>query len=327
MPDTLIQHEMPFADYCEMPGLSYSGLKDLAVSPLRYWHLNVNPNRPPKEDTAFTRFGSALHCAVLEPSCFESRYCPEINESDFPEGCLVTMDDLRTWLKDNGYKPNGKLKADLVSQVSAIAPEVPILDVVRERDELENADKIRLSKEDWARVRSAADSLRSEPSLIPILSDPEGRSEVSLSAVDPNTKVVLKGRLDWWTPSLTLDLKSFSQQRGKSIDRTVHDAIFYEHYNWQAVHYTTIRTILGDRKPRYIMAFVESDPPHEVRLKELRPMTRQINMYWETARAEVRTLIYTYADCLKKYGDRPWRDERGIELLDDVDIPQLAFAR
>lgn len=314
------------SEYFDAQGLSYSGLKDLAISPLRYWYLWLNPNRPTEEETPQMRFGKALHCAVLEPGSFDQRYCREIEADDY-EQCLVTMDDLRGWLKDNGYKPNGTRKADLVSQVSAIAPEVPILDVIRERDELENADKVRLSKEDWERVKGAAGALRSEPGLEPILNDPEGRAEVTLYGVDPNTKVALKGRLDWVTPSLTLDVKTFSQQRGKSIDKSVHDAIYYEKYNWQAYHYTTIRTILGDHKPRYVMAFVESDPPHEVRLKELRPMVREVNMYWETARAEVRQLIYTYAQCIKKFGDKPWRDDRGIELLSDVDIPQLAFAR
>jgi hypothetical protein len=41
-------------------------MKDLAVSPLRYWHLNLNPNRPPRIETPEMQFGTALHCLVLE---------------------------------------------------------------------------------------------------------------------------------------------------------------------------------------------------------------------------------------------------------------------
>jgi hypothetical protein len=47
-----------------MPGLSFSGMKDFAVSPLRYWYRNINPNRPPFEATPEMQLGSALHCAV-----------------------------------------------------------------------------------------------------------------------------------------------------------------------------------------------------------------------------------------------------------------------
>jgi hypothetical protein len=311
--------------YFAVPALSFSGMKDLAVSPMRFWHCHINPNRPERPETTEMRFGTALHCAVLEPTCFDARYCREIEADDFDD-CLVTMDDLRTWLKDKGRHPKGTRKAELIEQVQAYNPEQPILDVLVSRDAAENAGKVRLSKSDWERVMRAADALRCEPALRPILNDPEGEREVPLLAKDPNTGVPLKCRLDWRTPSLTLDLKTFSQQRGKSIDRCVHDAIYYEHYNWQAYIYTTIRAILGDHKPRYLMAFVESDEPHEVRLKELRPTRGEPCLYWVKAEMEVKRLVQTYAECLKRFGDKPWRSYREIEILEDDDIPQSAFA-
>jgi hypothetical protein len=311
--------------YFAIPALSFSGMKDLAVSELRFWHLHVNPNRPERKETAEMRFGSALHCAVLEPSCFDARYCREIDESDF-DGCLVTMDDMRTWLKDKGRHPKGTRKAELIEQVQAHDPEQPILDVLVAQDEAANAGKVRLYRDEWERVMRAADALVCEPSLRPILNDPDGRPEVPLFAKDPNTGVPLKCKLDWMTPSLTLDLKTFSATRGKSIDRCVHDAIYYEKYNWQAYIYTTVRAILGDHKPRYLMAFVESDEPYEVRLKELRPTRGEPCLYWIKAEMEVKRLIHTYAECVQRFGDKPWRAEREIEILLDDDIPQSAFA-
>jgi hypothetical protein len=311
--------------YFAIPALSFSGMKDLAVSPMRFWHLHLNPDKPEREESAAMRFGSALHCAVLEPSCFDARYCREIDETDF-DGCLRTIDEMRQWLKDHGHAPKGTRKAELIDQVHAVDYSVPILDVEIARDVIANSGKVRLSKEDWERVMRAADALRCEPALQAILNDPEGRSEVPLFATDPNSGVPLKCKLDWRTPSLTLDLKTFTVQRGKSVDRAVHDAIYYEHYNWQAYIYTTVRAILGDHKPRYLMAFVESDPPHEVRLKELRPTRGEPCLYWLKAEMEVKRLIDTYADCMRRFGDKPWRSDREIEILLDDDIPQSAFA-
>jgi hypothetical protein len=314
-----------WTDYESIPALSNSGMRDLAVSALRYWWLHVRPDREPRKETAEMRFGTALHRAVLEPGCFDQRYCRELQAEEI-EGCLRTCDDIRAFIKGNGCQPKGTRKDDLIAQATTIDPHVPILDVLVARDEAANAGKVRLSADEWERVKGCADVLRAEPALQVILGDPDGRSEVCLTATDANYGVPLKGRLDWVTPSLTLDLKTFSQQRGKSIDRCVHDAIYHEKYNWQAFTYTTLRTLNGDRKPRYLIAFVESQKPHEVRLKELRPTIGNVCMYWERARIEVGGLMRLYADCRNRFGDKPWRIEQSVELLSDEDIPQLAWS-
>lgn len=53
-----------------MDHVSWSHLKEMAVSPLAYRHSVDTP----REDTAAYRFGRALHCAVLEPDAFEARF-------------------------------------------------------------------------------------------------------------------------------------------------------------------------------------------------------------------------------------------------------------
>jgi hypothetical protein len=316
----------PAEEYFAVQALSFSGMKDLAVSPLRFWHLHINPDKPERKETAEMRFGSALHCLVLEgPEAFWARYCREL-DADEIEGCLVTMDDLRQFIRDKGHKPVGGRKIDLIQQTLSIDPHAKIFDVLAAVDEDANKGKVRLSKDDWLRVHRASDALLDEPALHPILHDDNGESEVPLFVRDPNTGANLKAKLDWVTPSITLDIKTFSQQRGKSIDRCVHDAIYYEHYNWQAYLYTTIRAIHGDHKPRYVMAFVESDEPYEVRLKELRPTRGEPCLYWVKAEMEVKRLITLYADCVKRFGNKPWRTEREIEILLDDDIPQSAFS-
>jgi hypothetical protein len=313
-------------------GLSFSGMKDLAVSPYRYWYLHINPQRPERKETPEMKFGTALHCAVLEPDTFETKYCREIQAEDYPD-CLVTADDLRAWLGSKGYKVTARNKRELIERVLTLDSTVVILDVLEAQQEITHAGKIRLKQDEWDRARGCTDALRSEPQFQAILE--YGAPEVCMSAVHPDTGALLKARMDWVAPSFTLDVKTFSQSRGKSIDKTVTDAIFYERYYLQAYVYSLIRSLAeGNRSksgaqtaPEYVIAFVESDPPHEVRLRSLRPKyANNANVYWQRAMLECRDLIRVYAACFERYGERPWRSDQAINLLADDEIPQLAYA-
>lgn len=74
------------------------------------------------------------------------------------------------------------------------------------------------------------------------------------------------------------------------------------------------------------MAFVESDEPHEVRLRELRAKVGgEVNLYWERARIEVRMLINTYAEYSERFGVKPWRDACEITPLEDQEMPGVAY--
>jgi hypothetical protein len=317
-------------DHFGAPGLSNSGMSDLAVSPLRFWFLHVNPDRKPKEETPAMIFGSALHMAVLEPERFPERYCCEVNATDYP-GCLVTMEDLRGWLRDQGITPKGTRKTDVIAQVLA-QKGPPIYDLLKSAYEAENAGKTVLSKDFWYRVGNAAIALRQEPKLAELLS--EGQAEVPLTARDPETGVLLKGKLDWLSLACTVDIKTFSQMRGKSIDKTIADAIWYDRLFRQAYFYCYLRSLqpgfvkpgIAAKAPPFILAFVEQDEPHEVRLRELRPKDcGEVNLYWERARIEVREHIQTYADYSVRFGVQPWRDACEITALMDQEMPGLAY--
>jgi hypothetical protein len=154
-----------------------------------------------------------------------------------------------------------------------------------------------------------------------------GHAEECLISADKDTNVALKCRADWVMLDAIWDFKTFTQKRGASIDKSVTDAIFYERYYRQAFVYSLIRgwpNWQGD----FIMAFVEAEPPHEVRIRALRPkMGGNVNLYWERARIEVRGLIVTYKECMDHFGpERPWRYAREIEALEDQEIPQLAYS-
>jgi hypothetical protein len=312
--------------------LSNSGMADLAVSTLRYWYHHVNPApKPDDEETVSQRMGSALHCAVLESEqTFEERYACELDASVWPV-CLDTIADIRGWITDKGHKPKGTAKADVTRQaldlMEAIGERVPILEVEKARFFAQNKGKTILNVEEWERVAGMAQALLDEPSLKPILA--KGCPEQTIVARDPETGVLLKSRLDWMHPKVTLDLKTFTQRRGKSIDKSIHDAIVYERYYIAAYFYSYVRSLASNEpldRAVFVEAFVESDQPHETRIKSFMPKTGgNVNMYWELARVEVRRMIRLYADCLKKYGDEPWRDKQEVSTLTDEDVKSLAW--
>jgi hypothetical protein len=320
---------MTYEEYAKAPGLTNSMMSDLAISPMRMWHHWIRPDRIPEEPTPQQVFGTALHCAVLEPDQFEKRYARELEP---PEGCLRTMDDLRGFLKMNVVTPKGTRKAEIILQVQQLFPNALILDVLEATRAEQHAGKEMLSAEDWSRVNRCADALRREPELQKILRDPAGVAEVPISVTEPETDVRLKGKLDWVTPTHTLDLKTFVTKRGRSVDRSVHDAIFYEGYYRQAYFYDLLRGWSKTApagcldRPAFIMAFVESEEPHEVRIKTLRPKTGgNVNLYWERARIEVRDLIQTYDQCMEQFGTEPWRTQQDVTPLYDEDLPGLGF--
>jgi len=295
-------------------------MKDLAISPYRYWHFWINPEQPDREPTPAMIFGTALHDAVLEPKEFDSRYACEIDETDFPE-CLVTIGDMRQWLKDKGKTPTGTLKADIIAQVQRVDPNWPILDVLKAAAEQKNMGKEIIKKRDWWRLGQAANSLMNEPLFEQLTK--EGKPEQVLTMDDDG--VTIKGCLDWVAPKWTFDVKTFSQQAGKSIAKCITDAIFYEAYYRQAFIYHKLRGWPNWRGD-YYMFFIESDEPFEVRVRSLHSKEgAQANVYWSRAMMEYRDLLQTYVACKKKYGDKPWREPQQAERLLDEEIPQLAW--
>jgi hypothetical protein len=325
-------HQISNEEHHAIRALSNSGMKDLAVSPLRYWYRHINPApKPEEEESAALKIGSALHCAVLESNeIFDARYACALDPSDWPV-CLDTIGDIRSWITDKGEKPKGTRKDEVVAQaldlMKRIGIEVPILQEEERRFFVQNEGKAILHKDEWERLAGMTRALAEEPALKPILD--QGKAEQSLVVKDPETGVLLKARLDWMAPRTTLDLKSFTVKRGGSIDKAIHDAIYYESYHRQIVFYDYVRRLATGEKQgevESVIAFVESDQPHEVRLKRLLPKHGgSLNLFWEVARQEIKSFIRLYADCLDKYGDSPWWEPRSIEVLADEDIRQIAY--
>ncbi len=310
-------------NYFAEAGLSFSAMKDLAISPMRYWYQHRSGLAPERKETPEMRFGSAVHCAVLEPDQFDARYARAFEPTG--DGWLFTASDIKERLAELGLKTSG-LKDELIERLLQVAPDSLIVDVEAKHHAIGNADKIILPPNDYDRCVNCAGLLRSEPAVAAILA--EGWPEVAMFARDPETEVMLKGKADWVSPHCTLDVKTFQLKRTTTIDQAVMDAFWYEGYYKQAYTYMHLRSLLPNEKAShkqvFVFAFVESEPPHEVRLIEIRPS--QCPVLWERAKYEVHTLIRTYAMYAAKFGNNPWREPAEICGLIDDEVRQLAFS-
>lgn len=316
--------QMTRAEYDAIPAVNYSLLKSLAVSPLQCWHRHINPERQPQEPTPEMELGTALHCAVLQPSEFDSRYCCELDTSGI-DGLLVTMDDLRGYCRDAATVPPAsvnKRKDDLIAWMRMQWPSLPILDVLSARHAAQNVGKQMFKIEDWNRLAGMALALADEPALRALIK--AGESEHCVQSVDPDTDIQLKGLLDWDAADWAVDLKTFSVRKGRTIDRSITEAIWFEKYYLQAVFYSMLKG-WPEWRGDYVLAFVESDAPHETRLRAIRDTGPGVTL-WQRGRHEIRTLLRTYKECMEHFGvDKPWRFACEVSAVDDLEIPGLAW--
>lgn len=353
-----IYWDMPSAAYHASAGLSNSGMKSLACSPLQHWFENIRPNREPREETPYMRLGTALHAAVLEPDTFLDRYACKVTKEDFTE-CLDTVAELKQWLVEHGGSTKGPNKPDYIKEALRIGG-VKILDEEMRRHAagcLARGVPIAgmLDKVEWEKVYGMAQALRREEALQPLLA--RGRKEVSIFVIDPETKALLKCRIDWlqqdacgacdgsgWvihfgsevqtkctlcrgtklSGGTAIDLKSFSD-RGASIDDTVIRAIRYEGYIRQAWFYRYILKIAGLGDFEWVNAFVQSEAPYETRLRSMGPNLTKNAKYWEQTGLQCLSLIKKYADCQRVFGTEPWAYYQNIVPVLDSELPGLAF--
>jgi hypothetical protein len=312
-------------EYESNPGLNYSGLRDLAISPLRFWHKWLNPERVEEPPTPAMELGSALHAAVLEPHAFDKRYYCALDVNKI-EGALVTMDDIRKFVKSNGMEPDPKYnkhKDALINWTLSVFPSAPIVDVLQLQHDTLHAGKVRFDPVDWDRLAWMAKILTDEPRIQQLLNDKSAKFEVTLLAVDEETGIHLKGRLDMITDHVIPDIKTFSQKDTQDIGESINRTLYYSRHHWQAFFYARLRGWPERWNGTNLLAFIESEAPHETRLRSLSPkMAGQANLYWLEAQRETRRLIRVYKEHMDNFGvDRAWRYAQEATPLVDEDLP------
>lgn len=156
----------------------------------------------------------------------------------------------------------------------------------------------------YARVEAIAEAVLANPKAAALLTLP-GDTEVSIFEDDPDTGVLLRGRLDRlaYLPGgryVNIDLKTTTDVRRHKIVRAIEDF----GYDVQSeVYKHLVRLAFGkDVAPTHLI-FVEVDPPHEVRVVQL---AHEDWIY--VGQQKMRRAIDIYAQCTAT-GEWPGDDD------------------
>lgn len=216
----LVEYDVPDVEYHARPGLSYSGAKVLLDCPARYRYERDHPVIKREYD-----LGHVAHRLILGKGS-EFAICDVVYRDKHPRAGEVVDDwatkDAQTW-----------------------------------RDETRAAGKVPILLHEHAAAERMADAVLTSTAG-PLFTN--GRAEVSLSWVDEQTGVPLRGRFDYLLPGAIVDPKTCDKASPTAIRKSAYD------YGYWIQHaaYTEGAKACGLGDLPMIFVFVESKRPHLV---------------------------------------------------------------
>ncbi len=293
-------------------------------------------------DTDALRFGSALHCRILESKeALDAQFCHEFDKS-LIEGALDTVADLKAWLEEKGRGGlSGKKKDDLIELVRHLDPEQPIAAVIKAKWDAENEGKVMLPPKRWAQIETAARWLQRDPLLGAVMTDGtfnSGAPEVSVFYEDRGVR--LKARFDRLLRHAIVDLKSFAPWFSGNLEGAVIKVIERMRYDIQAADYVRA---WHKAKELYLEGRVYGEPPFPTFLDECfdrdepkwiwifvkskgapQPLVVdwQAKLAMRAAMDKVEHAIDEYIRLRDEFGeDNEWVPQRPALTIDDSSLP------
>ena len=334
VPQPGIYFGMPEDDYHAIQALSASGMKSLAVHPMEFWARSwMNPLRE-DEDSDAKALGRAYHCRIVEGAeAFARRFAATFPGND---DALDSMDDFKDELRARGLKVGGS-KADLIARLREAGYAGPILEELRSDYMAEHAGKAFLSRRAMTKIELAAAMIEKHPILSKCFAG--GAPEVTIIWTDADG-VTKKARLDYLKPAAIVDLKTFGNPLGLSVEQAVYRAMASGKYVIQAAHYLDAFDAarehmaegrvhgpmpagftLGADAPRFVFVFQATGAAPIARAFILSP-----GMGLEIGRSYVTAATDLYARCAAHWKDAAWAYDpaspEAIETFDDALFPR-----
>lgn len=246
--------------------LNWSTLRYIATSPkLLKWRVEH-----PQPDSDALKLGRAIHCAVLEPDAFLSRWiqattCQASTKAGGAcrsEGSLYSEGE---WFcRVRGHAPEG-------------ATDGPG----------EGIEVIDTAGYELARV--CAENVRTHSPASKLLSG--GHAEQELEWVDEETGLECRGRVDYLRPNDLVDLKSTRRETVREFTRDVAGSLYYAQVAWYRDGAIACGRLPKDAGMPYIVS-VSTEAPYDVAAYQLSEASL------EAGRILVRDLLIQYNRCL-----------------------------
>ena len=310
-----VYFDMPDTEYHKVPALSYSGIKNLLISPMDFWARSWMNPRYEHQETFPMKLGTAYHTRILEgKEKFENQYAPDILHEDYPES-LRTVEDIKKRLSETGRKVSGR-KADLINRLLEPFPETLFWDTIKE--DYYSQDKIFLPKDEIENIEYAAAFIEKHPQISKCFTG--GKSEVSIFWYD-ETGVPLKSRIDYLKPKAIIDLKTFNNRLMKPIDLAIHNEIASRRYHLQAAIYSKaaeqfkIEHFYKDKE--FVFVFQQTGVAPVCCAKRFSKSL----ITFDNGLLAIKSAIRMFHLCYTTFGKEPWLTEYGITNLEDECFP------
>lgn len=343
-----IYFHMPEDQYHALERLSASGIKSLMISPLQYYTENFDESFVRRESVFMVK-GKAYHKRILEgQDAFSDAYVKRLEKSDI-DGVLDTQADLKEWCKYHGLAVSGT-KPALTERIIDAAPEMAskIFELALQSHNQRYQRQVHIASEDMIEIERAATIMESSD-LAMLFSN--GIPEVSILWTDEVSGVQCKARIDYLKTKQIVDLKTFSNSKRKPIHSCVSQAIAYEKYNIQAVHYSqglqAVIKLINDGKAHiddnenndfiqqlilnsqeFVFVFQETGQVNNCAARKFCKKTSGMkNNYWYSTEDILLDMRVKYSEFMKSHGrNKAWYEHLGVEDFDDSDFPLWMFS-
>lgn len=226
---------LPLTDYLADEALGASDLKALLTNAVQ-WHARERNavwrelHPPSEKETAASIFGSALHCAILEPEVFEARYYVQPEAPDLPR----TKEEINAELAAMGLPTLSTSKKSVLFEAAAAAAEIETLAAWRDTQAAESAGREPISPA-WHRALLLLQSVLEHHSEAPKFIR-NGRAEISIFWTDA-TGLRLKIRIDYLRVRTVCDIKSYALREAEEPISAFCSTVERFGYDFSAAHY------------------------------------------------------------------------------------------
>jgi len=118
--------------------------------------------------------------------------------------------------------------------------------------------KVPVSAADYERARAMSHAIQNDDTAGRLLQG--GRNELSLVAVEPQTGILCKGRMDCLKGQTIADIKTTISAKGNVFEK----AIYNYGYHRRAAFYHDLMEVLTGEHCEFFFIAVEKEPPHDV---------------------------------------------------------------
>lgn len=210
---------LPEHIYFDVDAIGSSDLKTLLRATADWWYgsrHNIDREMP-KDDSQARIMGRALHALMLEgEQAYAGRITVAPDPKDYPEA-LVTTDQIKAWLKAREIPFLSKAaKPELVQIATASGAQVWDNIIAAHKEDVELYGKMPMLPRQDRALRHMAQLVEEQPSIGQALR--VGLPEVSVFFErDDAPGVLFRARFDSVAPNMTIDLKTLSNWKGRTV--------------------------------------------------------------------------------------------------------------